>query len=80
MEGVTGLELGREARQLKARQRAAVADGFVAGTLVCTLSGLVNDLDPAELFNVPAAEIEAATAALRTWERGAGGSRAGGPP
>lgn len=80
MEGVTGLELGREARQLKARQRAAVADGFVAGTLVRTLSGLVDDLDPAGLFNVPTAEMEAATAALRTWERGACGSRAGGPP
>lgn len=72
MESVAGLEMGREARRLKAHQREAVRTDFVRGTLVRELSGLAADLDSAGLFATSTEQLRAATAALVAWEAGDG--------
>jgi hypothetical protein len=68
MEGIAGLEMGHAARQLKARQRAAVEDVLVRQTLLPQLRSVADGLDAAGLLGISADEVQAATAALAAWE------------
>jgi len=70
MEGVTGLEMSREARQLKQRQRVAVQEQFVDGTLLGELSRLAEDLEGAGLLAIGPSQLRDASRALAAWETG----------
>lgn len=69
-EGIAGLEFGREARELKGRQRAAVEKTLVAEVLIPQLSNLTIGLDAPGLFGITVAEVSDAGAALAAWEAG----------
>ena len=68
MEGFAGLELGLAARELKARQRAAVQEEFVTRTLVRELNHLAEQLDGATLLAIAPDELSAAARALTAWK------------
>ena len=68
MEGVAGLEMAREARELKTRQRAAVQEQFDTRTLVRELLMLGDNLDADGLLGVTPLQVHAATQALEAWE------------
>jgi hypothetical protein len=68
MEGVAGLELRLEARELKVRQRAAVEQELVGQTLVPQLARVPDGLAGAGVFGITAEELREATAALMAWE------------
>jgi len=70
MEAIAGLEMEREARELKARQKAAVRREFVDRILVTELHGVAESLDEAGLFATTADQLDAAAQALQTWEAG----------
>jgi hypothetical protein len=70
MEGAAGLEMDRVNRTLKAKQREAVEQSLVHGALVAPLEALADRLTGAGLFGISAAQVEAATRALDTWEVG----------
>lgn len=71
MEGFAGLELGRAARGLKARQRQAVEDDVVQGTLVRELHALADHLVDGGLLATTQEQLAEATQALAAWEAGA---------
>ena len=70
MEGFAGLEMAREARELKVRQRAAVQEQFVERTLVAELIALDETLETDGLLAISRGELRAAAQALATWEAG----------
>jgi hypothetical protein len=68
MEGVTGLELGHAARELKRRQRAEVEHDVVARTLTPQLQNMAEGLVGAGLFGITAGALQEAATALARWE------------
>jgi hypothetical protein len=69
MEGMAGVEFAHEARKLKERQRAAIAQEFVPRVLVRELTSLAAGLTDAGLFGISGVEVVAAEAALARWEQ-----------
>jgi len=69
-QGALGAYLAQEARELKARQYAAVADGVFGANFRSTLDGLVAQLEGAGLFAIAASELAAAEGALEALARG----------
>lgn len=70
MEGVAGLEMGRQQRQLKARQRAAIEEQFVQNVWLRELAALPARAANAGQLAITPEELAEATAALAAWEAG----------
>lgn len=68
MEGIAGVEMGREARLLKDKQRRAVREEFIEQTLVRELNGLARKLTGPGVFGIEAEELEAAERSVKEWE------------
>jgi hypothetical protein len=68
MEGIAGLEMGRGARELKLRQRAAVERALVGQMLLPQLTHVTAGLEAAGLFGLAPADLRTATEALARWE------------
>ena len=67
MEGVAGLEHGREVRRLKAQQAPPWSTSFWSRYSVASSKSLAETLEPVGLVGIGAAEVQTATQALAAW-------------